>query len=199
MAPTQPRNPAKKRARKTRKAAVHLTPEETERFFAAVKRTRDTAIFRILYHRGLRASEIGMLQLSDWSPATGRLQVHRLKGSHSLDYQLKPVEVKALRAWLRTRGSHPGPLFPSRRKGGITRWPIFRLMRHYCALAGIAPEKAHPHAWKHTCGTSNAEQGADLLDIKELLGHANVQNSAIYIDHSGKRRDRFAEKTKDWK
>src|SRR2546429_3305879 len=43
---------------------------------------------------------------------------------------------------------------------------------------------AHPHAWKHTCGTSNAEHGADLLDIKELLGHANIQNSVKYIDRS---------------
>lgn len=195
MAPTPP----PKKHRKSPKAAVHLTPEEVEQFFAACKDPRDTAIFRILYHRGLRASEIALLQLSDWSPSTGRLQVHRLKGSHSLDYQLKPVEVKALRAWLRVRGSAPGPIFLSRNKRGITRWRIFHLMRRYCALAGIAPKKAHPHAWKHTCGTSNAEHGADLLDIKELLGHANVQNSAKYIDHSGKRRDRFSEKSKDWK
>jgi type 1 fimbriae regulatory protein FimB len=188
-----------KKPRKSPKAKVHLTPEEVERFFAVCKDVRDAAIFRIMYHRGLRASEIGMLQLSDWSSSTGRLQVHRLKGSYSLDYQIKPVEVKALRAWLRVRGSAPGPLFPSRNKQGISRFRLFALMRQYCAAAGIAKEKAHPHAWKHTCGTSNAEQGADLLDIKELLGHANIQNSVGYIDHSGKRRDRFAEKTKDWK
>ena len=195
-----PAKPASKPRRRP-KSPAHLRPEEVERFFAYCKDVRDAAIFRVMYHRGLRASEIGILQLADWNQASGRLQVHRLKGSYSLDYQIKPVEVKALRAWLRVRGKAPGPLFPCRlkRKKVITRWPIFRLMRHYCALAGIPLEKAHPHAWKHTCGTSNAEQGADLLDIKELLGHANVQNLVKYIEHSGRRRDIFAAYTRDWK
>ena len=137
-----PAKPASKPRRRP-KSPAHLTPEEVERFFAYCKDVRDAAIFRVMYHRGLRASEIGILQLADWNQASGRLQVHRLKGSYSLDYQIKPVEVKALRAWLRVRGKAPGPLFPSRlkRKKGITRWPIFRLMRHYCALAGIPLEK----------------------------------------------------------
>ena len=65
-----------------------------------------------MYHRGLRASEIGILQLADWNQASGRLQVHRLKGSYSLDYQIKPVEVNALRAWLRVRGKAPVPCSP---------------------------------------------------------------------------------------
>ena len=62
-----------------------------------------------------------MLQLSDFNEKEGLLHVRREKGSISQDYQILPVELTALRAWLKIRGRDPGPLFPSRQKraGGL--------------------------------------------------------------------------------
>lgn len=42
-----------------------------------------------------------------------------------------------MKAWVRVRGAEPVPLFPSRLKRGITRLPIFSMMRGYCLPAGI--------------------------------------------------------------
>lgn len=66
------------------KTIKYLTKDEVGRFFHVVKAPRDLAIFRLAYHRGLRASENGMLKLSDLRIENGRLQVTRLKGSNSL-------------------------------------------------------------------------------------------------------------------
>jgi len=41
------------------------------------------AIFQLAYRAGLRASEIGMLQLRGCDPKTAKIFVHRLKGSNS--------------------------------------------------------------------------------------------------------------------
>ncbi len=125
------------RQRKTNHPPKYLTLEEIERFFSVIKDARDRALFRVMYHRGLRASEPGLLQLSDYREKTGRLLVHRLKGSNSGEFVLVDAENRSLRAWLRVRGAAPGPLFPSSQRRPMARGRIQQLMLHYCQLAGI--------------------------------------------------------------
>src|ERR1017187_3502272 len=103
---------------KRRKKPVpeYLTEEEVARLFAAIgKDVRSQAMFQVIYYRGLRASEPGMLRLEDYRPAIGRLFVRRLKGSLSGDFHITASENTALKRWLRLRGKEHGPLFPSRR------------------------------------------------------------------------------------
>src|ERR1041385_8090023 len=90
--------------RKSKHVPEYLTPEETERLFRAITSTRDRAMFRLAYHRGLRASEIGMIQMADYRPTVGRIFIRRLKGSNSGEYHLTKVEQQALRSWRRERG-----------------------------------------------------------------------------------------------
>ncbi len=191
--------PKKRRTRTPSRPVTRLTESEVQAFFRVLKNPRDIAIFRLAYHRGLRASEIGELNYSDWDPETKHLQLRRLKGSNSFNYRLVDVEVKALQSYIRVRGRRAGPLFPTRTGKRIDRVWLHRLMRRYCALAGIPIEKAHMHTWKHTCGTILAESGADLLDIQEHLGHKNIANTVKYIQMAGQRRERFAELKRDWK
>jgi len=190
----------KQRKKKQRTANVkYLTPEEVEAFFRVVKLPRDVAIFRLAYHRGLRASEIGKIQFTDLRLDAGRIQISRLKGSNSFDYPLTKIELKALRAYVRIRGTRPGPLFLSRNGNGISRIRLHAMMRDYARLVGLPPDKGHMHVWKHSCGTHLAANGADLLDIKDHLGHRNVQNTMIYVEITSKRREALGDKIKDWK
>jgi type 1 fimbriae regulatory protein FimB/type 1 fimbriae regulatory protein FimE len=176
----------------------YLTPEEIERLFRVITSVRDRAAFRVAYHRGLRASELGLLRFSDYRPTAGRLYVRRLKGSHSGEYHLTHVEQQALRAWLRDRGTAPGPLFVSRNHKAISRWRLDQLIKLYCERAGITPEKAHMHALKHSCGTHLSAREPDIVAIQDHLGHANIQNTMTYVQIASKRRDEFAERLRDW-
>lgn len=107
----------------------YLTVEELERLFDAPHQAmlnsyervdiiaRDTAILRVAYHRGLRASEIGILRFEDYRPpansdAPGRLYVRRLKGSRSGEYLLTIKETQALESWIRYRGSKTSADYP---------------------------------------------------------------------------------------
>src|SRR2546422_10830182 len=65
---------------------------------------------------GLRASEVGLLQMRDYDPKAFKIFVHRLKGSTSGHHHLVREEARALRAWLKVRGSFPGPIFRSKQK-----------------------------------------------------------------------------------
>jgi integrase len=187
-------NPNKRMKRKKKPIPEYLTEEEVSRLFNAIgKDVRSQAIFHVIYYRGLRASEIGKLRLEDYRPVVGRLFVRRLKGSNSGEYHITESERTALNRWLRERGKDPGPLFPSRNSKPLSRWPIFALMRRYCAAAGIPPEKAHPHALKHSCGTHLSARETDVAVIQDHLGHVNIQNTMIYVQITNKRRDQFAE------
>jgi integrase len=193
-----PASPAKRR-RKPKATIKYLTAEELDRLFAVVKAPRDRAIFRLAYHRGLRAGEVGKLQLADFRAAADRLYVHRLKIGNAGEYVLTSIELKVLRSWLKERGSSPGALFISRRRRPISQQMLDVLMKRYCAIARIPPEKAHFHALRHSCATSLLERGRDIAEVKDWLGHCNIANTDIYAKITNARRDRVANELKDWK
>lgn len=184
--------------RKNATLPKYLSTEEIEALFSAIKDVRDRALFRVIYHRGLRASEAGLLQLSDYRDRSGRLFVRRLKGSNAGEFPLTHVEQTSLRAWIRERGTAPGPLFPSQQARPIGRHMIGVLMRRYCAAAGIPREKAHPHALKHSCGTHLSEMESDITVIQDHLGHREISNTMIYVQITNRKRDAAGDRLKDW-
>ena len=192
----------KKRVRLSRlDDAKYLNPEEIQALFRVIKSKRDRAIFRLAYHRGLRAHEVGLLQMSDFRDRDGVLFVHRGKGSISREHSLTDEELRVLRAYVRDeRGNHPGPLFPSRQgTRGISRFRLDDLMKQYCKLAAIPADRAHMHALKHSCGTHLAERGLSAEEIQDWLGHRDIGSTAIYMHFSRKRRAAIVDKLRDWK
>jgi integrase len=181
---------------KPKKIPAYLTAEEIRRLFAVIESPRDRAIFRVTYHRGLRASEVGMIQVGDYH--AGRLLIKRLKGSNGGEYELVKVERQALRAWIQQRGTEPGPLFPEHGKG-IDRFQLNRLMKTYCKAAGIDRAKAHMHALKHSCGTHLSAREPDIVAVQDHLGHASIGNTRKYLAIANARRDSFAKKLDNWK
>ena len=70
------------------------------------------------------------------------------------------------------------------------------------ALKDAGIENFRFHDLRHTAGTRLAEAGADAFTIKDILGHASIQTSAIYVHATdeGKRRalvalERYVENT----
>src|SRR5436309_11995803 len=86
-----------------------------------------------------------MLQMRDYDPKAAKIFVHRLKGSNSGHHHLVREEARALRAWLKVRGSFPGPIFLSKQKRPIDRTTLHLLMKKYGAVAGIPPPLRHFH------------------------------------------------------
>ena len=171
---------------------------------ACYRSPRDYAIFRIGYHHGLRASEIGMLEMSDWSPGArmenDRLSVHRLKNGISAESRMVPAAAEALRRWVKKRGSAPGPIFLSRNNKPISRQRLDYLARFYGAKAGIPEDKRHFHALRHTCATSLlSEMELDIVQVQSHLGHKNIQNTMIYAQLTEAAGDKRFDKLRKWR
>lgn len=172
--------------RRAHKLPVCLTIPEKDRFFKAIQSPRDRAIFGLMYYHGLRASEPGRLAYSDFRQGSNtnldRINIKRLKGSVSCECALVPEAAKLLRAWVRKRGNQEGPLFPSRQRGPISRFRVFRLMVRYCVAAGIPPEKRHPHVLKHSTAIHLlADKREGVIDVQRHLGHRDVKSTMVYL------------------
>ena len=179
---------------------MYLEQKEIEQLFRVIRSKRDKAIFRIAYHRGLRAHEVGIIQMSQFHDRDGILYIKRGKGSISRDHVLTQLELAPLRSYLKERGQAPGPLFPSRQgRKGISRFRLDQLMKQYCSLAGIPPAKAHMHALKHSCGTHLREFGAAADEIQDWLGHRDSGSTDQYMHFSKMRRAEMADRLKFWR
>lgn len=173
---------------------TYLTSEQTTALLAATDTVRNRAIFTVAYWRGLRASEVGLLQMSDWHDANARLYVHRVKNSNSGEYLVSPQEIAAIRAWVKVRGTDPGPLFPSRTIGhAVSRQRLHLLMRDHCQRAGIAAPLNHFHVLRHSIAVHLAEAGTDAALIQDWLGHKSIMSTMVYLKITNKLRDRAAE------
>jgi site-specific recombinase XerD len=188
----RPRSPRRRKNSRIQ----YLTETETAALFRALKAggsARDLAIFEIAYHRGLRASEVGMLKLAHLRPDLKRISIERLKGSHGGEYLLTDREQNALRAWLRVRGKDPGTLFPSRHRRPISRRRLDELMKSYGATAELPPDKRHFHCLKHSCATALLEAEVAIEVVQDHLGHANIQSTMQYAKVTNARRARLGQ------
>src|SRR2546425_559337 len=75
----------KPKAKRGRKEIKFLTEDELARLFSVIPSVRDRAIFQLAYRAGLRASEVGLLQLRDYDPKADRIFIHRAQG-----FQFRP-------------------------------------------------------------------------------------------------------------
>src|SRR5205085_11017171 len=80
-----------------------LTTDELKRLISVTKDKRDKAIFVTAYRHGLRASEVGLLQINDVDFKGLRITIHRVKGSRSGTYPMQPDEARILKSYVRSQ------------------------------------------------------------------------------------------------
>ena len=171
-----------------------LTQTEMRNLLSVIDSKRDAALFLIAYRHGLRASEVGKLRIEDLDMHQYRLRIQRLKHSLSGLHPLQPDEVKAIKAYLRTRASQAPSIFLSNRNEPISRRMLDKLMKIYGEKAGLPDTKRHFHCLKHSIATHLLDAGADLRFVQDWIGHASIKNTVIYAQLTSRRRDEEARK-----
>jgi integrase/recombinase XerD len=175
----------------------YLTPQEIERLLTIARKrsARAWAMLLLSYKHALRPSECCGLGVADVDLIAGCIRIGRLKNGNPNRQEItghrgKPLldEYLALRAWLKERGDDASPfLFTSQKSKRIDRTQWFREFQRLCDEAGIDADRAHPHTLRHSLATHMVEKHADLLEIKQRLGHKSIQSTMIY-SHIGDRQ-----------
>lgn len=142
---------------------------------------RDRALFTLLYGCGLRIDEALSLDCKDM-PRDGFLRV-RGKGNKERQVPVLPLVEQTLARYLEQTpfGRMDGPLFRGIRGGRLNQGMAQKAMRDLRRALGL-PENVTPHALRHSFATHLLQNGANLREIQELLGHASLSTTQRYTD-----------------
>lgn len=148
---------------------------------------RDAAIIELLLQTGIRLAELSQLRLQDLelpgrigrdADAVGRLHIVA-KGRKERWIPLNHKACRALKTWIEIRRAGTDALFVT--KFGLPIGPraIQQLVHKYLEEAGIVG--ASVHTLRHTFATHHVAQGTSLRTVQEVLGHASLKTTSIYV------------------
>ncbi len=143
---------------------------------------RDYALFSLLYGSGIRIQEALSLNIKDISDH-GYLRVMG-KGQKERQIPLISSVQNILQDYLSyhpNRTNPQAPLFPGQKSPRLNQGVAQRTMRQTRISLGL-PETTTPHALRHSFATHLLQNGANLREIQDLLGHASLSTTQRYTE-----------------
>lgn len=172
-----------------RKLPRFLTISEVQALFkAAEDNPRDNLLLKTLFYLGLRNSEAQALRIEDIDLINRTVKVVQGKGKKDRYVPIPTQEfVEELTQYIGDRKT--GKLFY------VSDRHIRRIVKKYALKAGIRkPEEVHPHTLRHSYATFLQNQGTPLNIIQEILGHARIDTTTIYVHLALEKKKEFVEK-----
>jgi len=177
-----------------------LYHDEILRVFNAVdlRRTqgfRDYAILHLLFDSGARASEITTLNLDYFNPQQKTLAILG-KGDRFRLIDIENKTAELLQIYINTYRAHPKTLyqhrlFISQRGQELTRHGIHSICKKYLSKT-LSPKRLKHikpvHSFRHARAVDLLYRGKDITEIKNRLGHDNIQSTMTYLDLDLNRR-----------
>jgi site-specific recombinase XerD len=162
-----------------------LSPDEVARLLAATTCLKHQAALAVAYGAGLRVAEVATLKVTDIDSERMLIRVERGKGGQYRNAMLPADLLALLRQWWqvgRQQGVmyRDGWLFPGQHAmKPISTRQLHRIVVEAAKAAHIA-KRVGPHTLRHSFATHLLEEGVDIRVIQALLGHAKLENTALY-------------------
>ena len=206
-----------RRQKKDLKLPKFLTEEEMHKLLSAknplldeITQMKHRLILEMLYSTGMRVSEICNLPLTSvifvkndenlkYNDKIYDYKFITIKGKGQKEriVPLKADVIPLLKKYIiLTSAKRQKYLFASNRSKSIhiTRQRIGQIIKEMSILAGLNPERVSPHKIRHSFATHLLQRGLDIREIQELLGHSNIDTTAIYAKIDSKTSKNVVEK-----
>ncbi|WP_373710716.1 tyrosine-type recombinase/integrase [Jeotgalibaca porci] len=187
------KNPASKikHIKQPKRLPKAVTVTELEILREACETTRERALIEVLYSTGCRLSEASGIQTGAINWSSGAINVIG-KGDKERIVYLNPRAIYHLKAYLKEREENEDDcpyLFATVRRP-------YRQMKNKTIQDEISKisnrtnidKNIHPHTFRHTMSTVAMENGIELGDLQQLLGHENPSTTLIYSGVSEERK-----------
>jgi len=160
------------------------------------KGIRDKAILELLYATGIRVTELISLNLNDVNTELGFIRcVGDGKERMILMYPAAAEAVKLYQHRARNAlvmDPSESALFVNVYGERMTRQGLWKIIKHYAHEANISKEIT-PQTLRHSFAVHLLENGADLRSVQEMLGHADISSTQVYVNIvRGKLKDAYS-------
>lgn len=152
-------------------------------------------IIKIFAHTGARIDELKYFTVES-------LDSNFIKGAYNKGKERTLImtnELKReLKKYCKENKISSGYIFISPVKQGqmLNNSTIWRRLKKISKSAKINPNKIHPHAWRHLFAKKCKENGIDLDELRDILGHNDIKTTAIYTMTSNKEKKNKLERIK---
>jgi len=165
------------------KLPVVLSRCEVKQLLKTPKLLKHRLVLAMLYGCGLRCFELRNLQLKDLDFDRKMLHIRQGKGRKDRYVPLSGMQIRGFKKYIAAENpttwcftgydkrGNPAPLSAQ----GV-QWIVRQARKH----SGIQKEIT-THSLRHSYATHLLEMGLDIMSVKDLLGHADIQTTLTYL------------------
>ncbi len=169
-----------------KKLPTVLSKDEVWRMLKAAKLLKHRILIGLLYGCGLRCLEVRSLRLADLDFDRKQLKVVQGKGKKDRYVPLSAHLIRGLVKYIHAEkpqnflfgpvNGRAGGDFDSRYSQRGVQWAVKQVSKE----AGIKKD-VHVHTLRHSFATHLLEDGMDIVTLKNLLGHENLETTMEYL------------------
>ncbi|MEO3944443.1 site-specific tyrosine recombinase XerD [Gorillibacterium sp. CAU 1737] len=147
---------------------------------------RDKVMLEMLYATGMRVTELISLDVGKVNPELGFIECsgknrrERVIPIGKTAAKWLKLYLSEMRAFLLRQSSEEEALFVNHLGTRLTRQGFWKIIKKYAREAQIEQEIT-PHTLRHSFATHLLDNGADIRSVQEMLGHADLSTTQIYM------------------
>ena len=166
--------------RKDAKLPVILNPGELKELFKAPKLLKQRVVLALIYSAGLRGQEVINLKISDIDFERKTIHIRHSKYKKDRIVPLAESMAEGLKKYLRAENPHIWLFNGKEPDGRYSVKGLSWVMRENLKKTSITKD-VNLHSLRHSYATHLLEQGLNIVTLKELLGHADITTTMIYL------------------
>lgn len=146
---------------------------------------RNRAALQLMYQVGLRVSEVTNLSFEDLDFKKGYVYIQQGKNSKDRYVPINDETIDWCNRWLDIR-PESDYFFCTLRGGKLSDRYLREVCYRISEKAGVYINDNHrkkrvsPHVLRHTCATELLEEGFNIREVQQVLGHENLNTTMIY-------------------
>lgn len=162
------------------KLPVILNRSELKELFSAPTLLKQRIVLSLIYSAGLRGQEVINLKISDVDFERKTIHIRQSKYKKDRIVPLADSMAVGLKKYLKAENPHVWLFNGKKLSGRYSVRGLSWVMRENLKKTSITKE-VNLHSLRHSYATHLLEQGINIVTLKELLGHADITTTMIYL------------------
>ena len=162
------------------KLPVILNQQELKELFSAPTLLKQRIVLTLIYSAGLRGQEAVNLKISDIDFERKTIHIRQSKYKKDRIVPLAESMAVGLKKYLAAENPHIWLFNGKESDGRYSVKGLSWVMRENLKKTSISKD-VNLHSLRHSYATHLLEQGINIVTLKELLGHAEITTTMIYL------------------